>query len=50
MATIERIDGRNSIPPLKDAPPRPPNAAAAGNQNNGDQHGALEGIGESENT
>ncbi|EXB66603.1 hypothetical protein L484_024899 [Morus notabilis] len=48
MTVVERLDGRNSMPPLEDAP-RPQGLAVAGDPNYGDHPHIQEGTGDSEN-
>ena len=48
VAVVERLDRRNSMPPLEDAP-RPQGPAVMENLNHGNHPHIQEGIGESEN-
>ncbi|XP_024023688.1 uncharacterized protein LOC112092257 [Morus notabilis] len=48
MTVVERLDGRNSMPPLEDAP-RPQRPAATGDLNHGDHPHIQEGTEDSEN-
>ncbi|EXC05119.1 hypothetical protein L484_011909 [Morus notabilis] len=48
MTVVERLDGRNSMPPLEDAP-RPQGPAVTGDRNYGDHPHIQEGTGDSEN-